>query len=215
MATGVGTAEGQGDGDGARAQRADARRNRARILEAAWRLLAERGLVGLNMEEVARAADLGKGTLYRHYPTKECLLDDLSHEGGQLIAAAMRERIPPEADATTKLRAMITLCYDVYEQHAVSVDMMLDMWRAAEIRVDEQASSTHPASLAITRTRAILEQGLREGLFRPLDLDYAATAIFSLISPIAFLKQRNRLGYSRAEIEDRVNDFILHAVGAS
>jgi AcrR family transcriptional regulator len=54
-------------------QRADARRNRARILEAAERVLTERGPTAPT-EEIAKAAGVGIGTLFRHFPTKEELL---------------------------------------------------------------------------------------------------------------------------------------------
>jgi AcrR family transcriptional regulator len=53
--------------------RADARRNRARILDVAERLLAERG-VTTSTDEIARAAGVGIGTLFRHFPTKEDLI---------------------------------------------------------------------------------------------------------------------------------------------
>jgi AcrR family transcriptional regulator len=53
--------------------RADARRNRARILEAAERVFADRGATA-STEEIARAAGVGAGTLFRHFPTKEDLL---------------------------------------------------------------------------------------------------------------------------------------------
>jgi AcrR family transcriptional regulator len=57
-----------------RAPRADAQRNRARILEAAEIVLAARG-VSASTEEVARAAGVGIGTVFRHFPTKEALLE--------------------------------------------------------------------------------------------------------------------------------------------
>lgn len=48
-------------------ERADAARNRVRILEAAERLFAERGAQNVSMDEVAQAANVGKGTLFRRF----------------------------------------------------------------------------------------------------------------------------------------------------
>ncbi|MEK6326865.1 MAG: helix-turn-helix domain-containing protein [Actinomycetota bacterium] len=62
---------------GVRTQRADARRNRERILVAARRQFAANGLEA-QMDDIARAADLGVGTVYRHFPTKEALLQALA-----------------------------------------------------------------------------------------------------------------------------------------
>jgi AcrR family transcriptional regulator len=53
--------------------RADAARNRARILDAARTAFAEAGL-DVGVEEIARRAGVGKGTLYRRFPTKEALV---------------------------------------------------------------------------------------------------------------------------------------------
>ena len=68
-------AEGQGDGCRARVhQRADARRNRAQILLAAEICFAEQG-VGVPIDDIARRAGVGVGTVYRHFPTKEALAE--------------------------------------------------------------------------------------------------------------------------------------------
>ena len=53
--------------------RADARRNRDRILDAAGALFAQRA-GAVQMDEIAERAGLGMGTLYRHFPTKQALL---------------------------------------------------------------------------------------------------------------------------------------------
>jgi AcrR family transcriptional regulator len=60
-------------------QRADARRNRKRILAAARDQFAEHGL-DVHIEQIARAAGVGVGTIYRHFPAKEDLLQALADE---------------------------------------------------------------------------------------------------------------------------------------
>jgi AcrR family transcriptional regulator len=54
-------------------QRADARRNRQRVMEAAEQVLARNG-VAAKMEDIAQQAGVGVGTLYRNFPTKEALV---------------------------------------------------------------------------------------------------------------------------------------------
>jgi len=56
--------------------RRDAERNRQRILETAGELFAERGL-GVSLDEIARHAGVGVGTVYRRFPDKEQLIDAL------------------------------------------------------------------------------------------------------------------------------------------
>jgi AcrR family transcriptional regulator len=59
--------------DQARPLRADAARNRARLLDTAEEVFTARG-TGVKTEEIAKAAGVGVGTLFRHFPTKEALL---------------------------------------------------------------------------------------------------------------------------------------------
>lgn len=56
------------------ATRSDATRNRGRLLDAAAELIAERGS-DIDVREIARRAEVGMGTLYRHFPTKDALLE--------------------------------------------------------------------------------------------------------------------------------------------
>ena len=69
--------------------RADARRNREKILVAARAVFAEQG-VDAQMDDVARRADVGVGTVYRHFPTKEALLNALTDELFAVIAVHTR-----------------------------------------------------------------------------------------------------------------------------
>ncbi|MFE0510832.1 TetR/AcrR family transcriptional regulator [Streptomyces sp. NPDC058964] len=73
--------------------RADAARNRARLLDVATDVFTTRG-VGTPTEEIARAAGVGVGTLFRHFPTKEALLE-----------AVMVRRLESTAAQTAQLAA--------------------------------------------------------------------------------------------------------------
>ncbi|WP_186382803.1 TetR/AcrR family transcriptional regulator [Amycolatopsis rhizosphaerae] len=66
--------------------RADARRNRAKVLAAAEAVFAAKGM-NAPTEEVAKAAGVGVGTLFRHFPTKEALLEAVLQEHLRRFAA--------------------------------------------------------------------------------------------------------------------------------
>jgi AcrR family transcriptional regulator len=81
----------------ARKPRADAQRNRVRLLETAKAAFAEKG-PGASLDEIARTAAVGAGTLYRHFPTRDALIEAVyRNETEQLVAAAARlaETHPP------------------------------------------------------------------------------------------------------------------------
>jgi len=69
--------------------RRDAERNRQRILDTAGELFAERGL-GVSLDEIARHAGVGVGTVYRRFPDKEQLIDALFEDRlGEILATAV------------------------------------------------------------------------------------------------------------------------------
>lgn len=72
-----------------RPQRADAKRNRERILESARDAFAAGG-ADTQMDEVARLAGVGVGTVYRHFPTKESLLGELVRQKMERMSANTR-----------------------------------------------------------------------------------------------------------------------------
>jgi AcrR family transcriptional regulator len=76
----------------ARPLRADARRNRERVLEAARECFAHHGL-DAQMDDIARAAEVGVGTVYRHFPTKEALVEAIAADHFDRLAASAREAL--------------------------------------------------------------------------------------------------------------------------
>ena len=79
----------------ARPLRADARRNRERILKAARAVFGDHG-IDAQIDDVAKRAKVGVGTVYRHFPTKETLLDALVRERFEEIAGYAREALERE-----------------------------------------------------------------------------------------------------------------------
>jgi AcrR family transcriptional regulator len=75
-----------------RARRADALRNRERVLEAARECMASEG-TDAQMEEIARRAGVGVGTVYRHFPTKDALIEALATARFERLAELAREAL--------------------------------------------------------------------------------------------------------------------------
>jgi AcrR family transcriptional regulator len=121
--------------------RADARRNRQRVLVAARAVFADQGTEA-QIDDVARRAKVGVGTVYRHFPTKEALLDALVRERFEEIAGYAREALERE-DAWDGFCELI--------------------WRAAERNAADHAFCE---AIASTDKSAIVEE---VGLMRSTD----------------------------------------------
>jgi TetR/AcrR family transcriptional repressor of mexCD-oprJ operon len=102
----------------------------ALILEAASHVLAQRGEAG-SMAEVAAAAGVGRSTLYRHFPTRDALLEELARaalaDAGNLLAEAQLESVPPLEALARAIRALVF----VGDRYIVLLEGRLSIERAA------------------------------------------------------------------------------------
>ena len=100
---------------GDRPLRQDAERNRQRILEAAGRLIGERGL-DISHDEIAREAAVGVGTVYRRFPAREQLFDALYHRELDTMVAIAEE----SAQLADPLEGLRTFLERSFEQQAAN-----------------------------------------------------------------------------------------------
>jgi len=93
-----------------RPMRADAQRNYTRLLDAASAAFLEHGADDVSLEEIARRAGVGIGTLYRHFPTRQALLEAVYRDQVELLEARAEEllKTEPPGDALADwLRALM------------------------------------------------------------------------------------------------------------
>ncbi|MDQ6745724.1 MAG: TetR/AcrR family transcriptional regulator [Actinomycetota bacterium] len=125
--------------------RADARRNRERILESARAVFAEYG-ADAQVDDVARQAGVGVGTVYRHFETKEALLAELLREKFRLFAARSREALERDGEPFAVLedllrRNAMTAAGDAAVQHALA-GAGENLWMQAQAEQQELAAVT-------------------------------------------------------------------------
>jgi AcrR family transcriptional regulator len=107
--------------DAAPRVRADAERNREKVLCAAARLFAEHGVEAVSMDQIAAAAGVGKGTLFRRFGDRAGLAQALLHEHTSGLQEAMiRGPAPlgPGAPARERLHAMAIAQLALLDEHA-------------------------------------------------------------------------------------------------
>jgi AcrR family transcriptional regulator len=143
----------------ARAQRCDARRNRERLLDVASEVFTARG-VDAPLEEIARTACVGIGTLYRHFPTRDALIEAVyRHNVDQLIAAAdeLRASLPADEALAQWMQRFVGYVSSKkglapYLKSVVSADS--DLFTSAHERVQETISGLVDAATAEGSIRA-------------------------------------------------------------
>ncbi|ABG04015.1 transcriptional regulator, TetR family [Rubrobacter xylanophilus DSM 9941] len=181
------------------AERSDAARNRRRIVEAARRLFAERGACAVSMEEIAREAGIGKGTLYRRFPHKgvlcEALLDEPTR---QLQEETMRDLADPGSGPLEKLDRFLSRLARFTEEN---LDLLYGGHEplSGEARV---AYYSHPAHQWRRWTvLGLLRAAVREGaLGEELDVEYLSEALLAPLGVDLYYHQRRVQGMSAERI---------------
>ena len=169
-------------------ERADAARNRERILTAAGTLVAASGIDAVSMEDAAKAACVGTGTLYRRFGDRAGLAFALLEEHTRTFQDALLSGPPPlgpGAPPTERLHAFCDGYLDVLERHG---DVMLAAGEAGrDGRGPQQLYATHLAVL------------LREA-GADVDPSFTAEALLAALSPRQYRHLRRNLGWSREQV---------------
>lgn len=178
--------------------RADAARNRARLLEAAARLIAEHGAAGVTMEAVAAEAGVGKGTVFRRFGDRTGLLTALLDHSAKKLQADFLGGPPPlgpGAPPVERLRAFgIAVLYRTAEQ--------LDLQLAAQ--PDAARRFSHPSVRALhTHVTVLLRQILPEA-----DCELLAQALMAYLDPALIHHLTRQCGMPMERLEKGWLDLV-------
>lgn len=149
-----------------RKQRADAQRNRERILEIAKKEFTKAG-ANASLEEIAKKAGVGPGTLYRHFPTREDLLVAVYRSEMEKLAAAER-RLADTLPPVEALRAWLLLFVDAVETKHIIAPVLNTLVGDPKKVFEAFHGQIHEALRALVK-RAMKSGDIRKDL-DPIDL---------------------------------------------
>ncbi len=185
---------------GNRHERADAAANRVLVLQTAERLFAEQGVGAVTMADIAQAADIGKGTLYRRFANKAelCLamMDDQMAEFQNGMLTDMREMSTQGVPYLTQLAHYMSRLIVFAERHA---PLLCEVERSGLLLENAHPELPHLwHSLTIT---ALLRSAQRHGEIAPdLDVEFFAEALIAPSQVDALRYQRDVRGFSNDRI---------------
>ena len=140
-------------GDG-RPKRADAQRNYARLLSAAAEAFAEHGADDVSLEEIAKRACVGIGTLYRHFPTRQALLEAVYRDQVEVLSARADELLgsdDPIAGLTAWLQALMTFSST---KRSLTTAMLATMSKESELMTACSKKIKDSAEVLVARAQA-------------------------------------------------------------
>ncbi len=172
-----------------RKPRTDAQRNRERILEVAKQAFTRSG-VNASLDDIAKDADVGPGTLYRHFPTRAALLEAVYRTEVEKLAAAERtftETMPPMA----ALRAWMLLFVDYIAAKHIIAPALNTMVAGSSKLFDTSRAQIQGAIQALVQ-RAIQSGEIRKEV-EPFDLLRALIGVSYVTSTPNWQQSARRL----------------------
>jgi AcrR family transcriptional regulator len=172
-----------------RKPRADAERNRDRILEVAKDAFTKFGAEA-SLDEIAKQAGVGAGTLYRHFPSREALIEAVYRTEVEKLAAAERnfaETMPP----IEALRAWMTLFVDYIAAKKIIAPVLNTLLGGASKVFESSHTQIWDAIRALVK-RAIKSGDIRKDL-DPIDLLRALIGVSNVATGADWQQSAKRL----------------------
>lgn len=196
------------EGGATRRERSDAAANRALILQTAERLFAERGVANVCMAEIAEAAGVGKGTLYRRFANKGELCLSLMDQQMSDFQNGMLARFQALTEQGTPYLEQLTYFLEALvgftEMHS---PLLVEVERGGMIQQDVRLNLPH--FWQYMTVNALLRSAARVGELAPnLDMDYLGEALLAPLQVDYFRYQRQMRGYSTERISEGLGSLV-------
>ncbi|TDD48874.1 TetR/AcrR family transcriptional regulator [Nonomuraea terrae] len=172
------------------ARRADAERNIAAILEAGTRLLSADPTA--SVADIAKAAGVGRVTLYGHFPSREALVDAVLDHAVRMADDVLENESIDAAPAPEAMARLLRSAWEILDRHR-------RLFLAADrVLATERIREHHERPLR--RVERLIDRGRRDGDFRTdLPLPWLVTVFFSVVHSAAQEREAGRLAADEVE----------------
>lgn len=181
------------------------------LFEATVSVLSEHGVDGLTMDNVASAAGVAKGSLYRYFRSKRDLLEFVFAKLVDPIFQEMERIVPADQPAVEKLSGQLGVLLEHVAKHA-QVHKLLFEDETAHGLLQSSERQTHQD--ATRQLAEIFRQGIAEGVFRPIDPHMLAVLHLGLIKGVLHSQPKLETPAQREQIRTVIMDTLLHGIAA-
>ncbi len=195
-------------------KRMDSKRNhrREQIIDSAAELFASLNFHQVLMDDVARRANLAKGTIYNYFKTKEELYLAIISDRLQHLLEILQRRVDTRNDSLTNLRRIIVHLYSFFAKYT----HFFDIWYREKARLDLQGETqiAHQYQELRQLLVAVLKKGIQDGILMEHNSDFVADLILGLIDA-AVLRSKYFTHQQQRNERLQVFEFVLSAIGTT
>ncbi len=152
------------------------------IIVAAMKVFAQKGFANTKMSDVAEAANIGKGTIYEYFKSKEEIFEFVFNHFMESMETSVARAIFKITDPVEKLKVIFQSWAEMIAMHTTDiVEIMLDFWAEAVRKKDEKELGIVKLEQIYEDFRkiiqSILDEGIRLGKFKQVDTFYTASVM--------------------------------------
>jgi AcrR family transcriptional regulator len=166
------------------------RSKRERIVAAGLKLFANQPYQRVTMDKVAKLARVAKGTLYLYFPSKESLYLGILSDGLNEAVESMRAKIAPRLDIAERLQHAIAETIEFYHDRGDFLRLLATEEPRVGAARGRLLQSWRESGMKFFS--AMIEEGIADGAFRPLDPRVVAFAIIGTIRLVLLHRDTNR-----------------------
>jgi len=185
---------------------------REAVYEGAVAVLTEYGLNGTTMDRVAVAAGMAKGSLYNHFRSKQELLEFVRDRAVAPMQEAVEQIVKNRLSAAEKLASISRLWREYLVKHHAVFQFLINDHAAKRLLRDTEQTTR---ASGIKQIATIIDQGIQEQAFRPVDAGAAAEMFVS--AAIGMVEQEFAAGRTRPvdKAVDAMMAVFLHGLCTS
>ncbi|TVP99919.1 MAG: TetR/AcrR family transcriptional regulator [Planctomycetaceae bacterium] len=190
-------------------------RRRTEILSAATNLFAERGYIESEVQDIADRAGVGKGTVYRYYPSKDELFLAASRHGMDMLNKAVETAACPAERPLDRIATGVRAYLEFFEANPNLVELLI----LERVHFRERTKSIYFEHFDenLIRWQSTFEELAREGVLRDLPvermIEFVSEVVYGAMFTTHFSGRRGDLGIGHDNIVDLIFRGILRCPG--
>jgi AcrR family transcriptional regulator len=185
---------------------------RRRILETAWRLIAEHGYHRVRIADIAKACGTSTATIHYHFPSKAEVLNEALRRNVKLAFDRQVAELHAVADAHDRLLRLVELQLPADGVLRAEWSVWLQVWNEVSLNPKLQSLYTDSYDRWYRTIAMTIRTGQEQDAFRVADPDAATTQLTALIDGLGIQVLTGRPGSTVATMRAHLHDFIERTI---
>ena len=154
------------------------------IIESARKLFSRFGFLKTTVDEIAKAARMGKASLYHYFKSKEDIFREVVEKESQILSGKTREAIERENTPQDKIKAFIVTRMECLSELANIYDALKNEYLEHYAFIEKAREANFREE--IETIKAILQDGVNDGVFEIYDIELTSFAIITALKGLEY-----------------------------